>query len=289
MYRDVRGSLYHPHTGETIPLGTLEVEQYRRPEWTFNKVLYIEKEGLFETLKSAQWPERNDCALLSSKGYATRAVRDLLDLLGDTGEPLAFFCIHDADADGTKIYETLQGETRARAARRVQIINLGLEPWEALEMGLDTEAVSTQGHKAVASYVGDYGGKDPTGFLRWSEWLQHYRVELNAMTSPQFLGWLDAKMAAHGGEKVIPPEGVVADQLQTTIRASIHAELTERILREAKVDDQVESAMEKLRADLPDGEEVRQRVAVELKREPAERWTEPLDRMAAGLIEGRPE
>ena len=289
MYRDVRGSLYHPHTGETIPLGTLEVEQYRRPEWTFNKVLYIEKEGLFETLKSAKWPERNDCALLSSKGYATRAVRDLLDLLGDTGEPLTFFCIHDADADGTKIYETLQGETRARAARRVQIINLGLEPWEALEMGLDTEAVSTQGCKAVASYVGEYGGKDPAGILRWPEWLQHNRVELNAMTSPQFLAWLDAKMAAHGGEKVIPPEGVVADRLQANIRTSLHEELTERILREAKVDEQVESAFKKLRADLPDGEEIRRQVAGELKREPAERWTEPLDRLAAGLIEGRPE
>ena len=104
------------------------------------------------------------------------------------------------------------------------------------------------------------------------------------MTSPQFLDWLDAKMAAHGGEKVIPPEGVVADQLQANIRASIHEELTERILREAKIDEQVESALEKLRADMPDGEELRRQVAGELKRKPAERWTEPLDRLAAGLI-----
>ena len=45
MYREPRGSIYHPHRGETITLGTLMVEDYERPVWTFNKVVYIEKEG----------------------------------------------------------------------------------------------------------------------------------------------------------------------------------------------------------------------------------------------------
>ena len=34
MYRDSRGSIYHPHRKETITLGTLMVENYKRPEWT---------------------------------------------------------------------------------------------------------------------------------------------------------------------------------------------------------------------------------------------------------------
>ena len=51
MYRDPRGTLYHPHRQDSIPLGTLQVERYRRPEWTFNKILFIEKEGFFEALK----------------------------------------------------------------------------------------------------------------------------------------------------------------------------------------------------------------------------------------------
>src|SRR3954466_5131462 len=86
MFRDVRGTLYHPHAGHDIPLGTLAVEQYERPNWIFNKVLFIEKEGFFEALKAAQWPERHDCALITGKGYATRAVRDLVDFLGDSDE-----------------------------------------------------------------------------------------------------------------------------------------------------------------------------------------------------------
>ena len=92
-------------------------------------MLYIEKEGFFEALKAAKWPERHDCALLTSKGFSTRAVRDLLDLLADGDEPVTVFCIHDADASGTMIYQTLQEETKARPRRRVEIINLGLEPW----------------------------------------------------------------------------------------------------------------------------------------------------------------
>ena len=31
MYREPRGSIYHPHRGETITLGTLMVEDYERP------------------------------------------------------------------------------------------------------------------------------------------------------------------------------------------------------------------------------------------------------------------
>jgi hypothetical protein len=133
-YRDPRGTFYHPHIGEDIPLGTLQVERYRRPEWAFGKILFIEKEGFFEALKAIRWPERHDCALMTSKGQPTRAARDLIDLIGETTEPVQVFCLHDADAAGTKIFQTLQEETRARPRRNVEIIDLGLNPVEAREL-----------------------------------------------------------------------------------------------------------------------------------------------------------
>jgi hypothetical protein len=111
MFRDPRGTLYHPHIEQDIALGTLAVEQYKRPKLLFHNVLVIEKEGFFESLKTAKWPERYDCALMTSKGFCTRAARDLLDLLADSNEPVRIFCIHDADASGTMIYQTLQEET----------------------------------------------------------------------------------------------------------------------------------------------------------------------------------
>ncbi len=155
MYREPRGSITHPHRNETITLGTLMVEEYERPAWTFNKLLYIEKEGAQEALKQNRWMERHDCAVMSSKGFSTRAARDLIDKLVEHDEPVEVFCVHDADASGTMIYQTLQEATKARGARKIKIINLGLEPWEAVEMGLEVETLedAKTRQKPVADYV----------------------------------------------------------------------------------------------------------------------------------------
>jgi hypothetical protein len=131
MYREPRGSITHPHRNETITLGTLMVEEYERPAWTYNKIIYIEKEGANEALKEVRWAERHDCSVMSSKGFSSRAARDLIDKLVADDEPVEVFCAHDADAYGTMIYQTLQEATKARGARKVKIINFGLEPWEA--------------------------------------------------------------------------------------------------------------------------------------------------------------
>ena len=48
----------------------------------------------------------------------------------------------------------------------------------------------------------------------WEEWLQTHRVELNAMTTPEFIAWLDGKMAEHGAGKLIPPDDVIAAELE---------------------------------------------------------------------------
>ncbi len=91
---------------------------------------------------------------MSSKGFSTRAARDLIDYLAEHDEPVQVFCVHDADGYGTMIYQTLQEATKARGARKIEIINLGLEPWEAIAMGLEIETVKEgDRRKAVADYV----------------------------------------------------------------------------------------------------------------------------------------
>jgi hypothetical protein len=240
MYREPRGTITHPHRNETITLGTLMVEDYERPLWTFNKLVYIEKEGASEALKAMRWGERHDCAVLSSKGFSTRAARDLIDKLAEHDEPIQVFCIHDADASGTLIYQTLQQATKARAARKIAIVNLGLEPWEAIAMGLEIETLERGSHrKPVADYVRD---RDP----KWDEWLQTNRVELNAMTTPQFINWLDSKMDGYG--KLIPPSNVLKTELDQCIEARVRAAVTERILREAGVDDQITAVVASIKA-----------------------------------------
>lgn len=279
MYRDARGTLYHPHTGETIPLGTLNVEAYKRPEWTFNKVLYCEKEGFFPLLLDEKWPERHDCALLTSKGFASRAARDVIDLLGDSDEELLFFAIHDADGPGTKILEALQEATRARPARRVRIVDLGLNPWEAVEMRLQAERVNRKGSSRVpvAQYVRDYTNENSS--RNWEEWLQTKRVELNAMSSPAFLKWLSRKMAEHDQGKVVPPGKVLSQKFHEALEKEVRERVTKRILVENKADDQIDATVRKVPTIKPAVLEKRVREA--LKTKPAELWSEPLGREAA--------
>jgi hypothetical protein len=281
MYRDPRGIIYHPHTGEEIQLGTIQVENYQRPRYTFNKVLYCEKEGLFPILKAAKWPERHDCALMTSKGFASRAARDLLDYLGDTDEELSVYCIHDADAAGTMIHQALQDETKARGKRNVEVKNLGLDPDEALEMELEVEEVKRKkGKKSlpVARYAKEAG---------WEQWLQKYRVELNAMTSPQLLEWLDSKFDFDPVQKVIPPGDILSERLEQDVRKRLERQVTEDVLREARLSQRVdaefsarEEAMRKLFATLEYD------VLCSLAENPAEHWTSPLGVMAELIVAG---
>ena len=256
MYREPRGSIYHPHRGETITLGTLMVEEYERPIWTFNKLLYIEKEGANEALKEVGWPERHDCAVLSSKGFSTRAARDLIDKLAEHDEPVEVFCAHDADGPGTVIHQTLQEATKARGARKIKITNIGLEPWEAIEMGLEVETLEeSKRRKPVADYVLERDAMQerpeaPDGET-WEEWLQTHRVELNAMTTPRLIEWLDAKMAEHGVGKLVPPQDVIEAEFAANVEANVRTTLTEKILREAGLERQVKAAIKKLKKPTP--------------------------------------
>lgn len=280
MYRDPRGIVYHPHTGEEIQLGTIQVEKYRRPPYTFNKVLYCEKEGIFPILKETKWPERNDCALMTSKGYASRAARDLLDFLGETEEELYVFCIHDADGPGTMIYQALSEATKARPGRKVKVINLGLEPDEAQEMGLQVESVKREGNRRipVAEYVEEV----------WAEWLQSHRVELNAMTTPQLLEWLDRTFADHVG-KVIPPKEVLSRRLEDDVRTRIERKLTELTLRDARIPERAEVEFSRripaFRASL---ETIVQQVKSGLANDPVIKWTGPVGDLAESIVSTGP-
>jgi hypothetical protein len=276
MYRDDRGVIYHPHTQETIPLGTRMVEHYEPPDWTFNKVLYIEKEGFFLILQDEKWPERHDCALLTSKGTATRAARDLIDGLRDSKEEITFYCIHDADAAGTMIYQALQNETKARPARKVKVVNLGLEPWEGLKMKLVPEKIvrKNENKRPVADYV-------PSD---WAEWLQTNRIELNAMSTPHFLQWLDDKMEKFGQGKMIPPEAILTKELHETVRENLAREIKEMILKEHDAEGQIAREFEKLKPILNEkAKELSNEVVEDLTKKPDQSWRDPVRKVACSL------
>jgi hypothetical protein len=97
-------------------------------------------------LKHAGSPEQFDCALCSSKGFATRAARELIRLLKESPEPITVFVAHDADGPGTVIYETLQS---ALETHGINVVNLGLDPAECRDMQLTEEPVTRKRNMRV--------------------------------------------------------------------------------------------------------------------------------------------
>ena len=275
LYRDNRGTLYVPHLNKEIPIGTRSVAQFTRPAWTFHKILYCEKEGFFPTLRSARWPEKWDCALLTSKGYASRAVKDLLDMLEDDGEPIMCFCIHDADADGTRIFQSLVEETASRGKRKVKIINLGLDPEEAVIMGLPSEKVDRSKGKSPADYLSP----------EEKEWLRCNRIELNAMTTPQFLSWLDGKMEQHEPKKLIPPSEVIGEAFNGYLHQEIAKATTVKILREAKAGERIMETFNGAKERVA-GENWEPEIIEALEENPVSWWRSPIAAIAGRIAKG---
>lgn len=137
--------------------------------------------------------------------------------------------------------------------------------------------------------VADYILEGPDGD-DWRDWLLSHQVELNAMTSPQFLAWLDRKFSSFAG-KVIPPPAVLALRLEADTKAAVEGAFTRRILASADLTGQVNKAMRRLApairaqsATLPGT------VTSALANAPGDRWTGPVAATAAriaGAVNGR--
>jgi DNA topoisomerase VI subunit B len=278
MQREARGTVYHPHLRQELPLCTETVAKYHRPFWTFNKMVYIEKAGTQQNLIETGWPEEFDCAIASVAGFTTRAIKDLVDLLATSTEPVTVFCVHDADAAGTMIYHTLQNETKARGARKIEVVNLGLEPWEGVEMGLEVEvAEHVERRRAVAPYVVEHDQQwrrwlEARGCPSWEEWLQKYRIELNAMVPADRMAWLTEKIERYPPRKVQAPAAVLHDERVRAARSVITEELTER----ARIDERTDEILAGM--EWPDRERLPEIVSrfLDRKRQRKMSWRRPM-------------
>jgi DNA topoisomerase VI subunit B len=298
MFRTDRGVFYEPHGGEITPLGTLTVRDYRRGFWRYGTVLVCEKEDNVHMLRQAGIAERFDCFLLSSSGFTTRALKDLIDYIGRTSEPVRMFAMIDGDAHGSMIYQTLVKETKARAARNIQIINLGLFPWEALADGLPYETgLAEQRRKKgkarfapVADYINARDGENrrtgnPNNEANWALWLQDNRVELNAMTSPQRVAWVERKLSEHNIKKVIPPDYVAKETLVERLQQEIEDVVREEALQNAQswIAEQIRERLTAIQ--LPTTVDLRNLIAELLGKHPRDNWMNVIRILVARITE----
>lgn len=242
LYREARGKLYEPHhadagslpatagryapwAGTVLELGTREVGAYRVPSWRYNKLLLVEKAGLWPVLEAALLGERFDMGIVMSSGYATDAGKDLMRMAAAVGG-MTILVLHDCDVDGYNIADVLRRGTR-RSPQPIRIVDMGLALAEAQAHGLDAERALRK--KALPSELAPrltdeerrfLGGARRPGQRLWDA----QRVELNAFTSDALIAFVEGKLAAHGlAEKVCPPAPVVQQEARRAIAHRVEA------------------------------------------------------------------
>jgi len=222
---DARGHFTEPHTNHSVPLGTLEVRQYlglrpwhdglaiersasfetAGPKNRFKNVLFIEKEGFDPLLASAHIAERFDLAIMSTKGMSVTAARLLLDRIAPDIENV--FLLHDFDISGFSIAGTLGTDGRRyRFENSVRIVDLGLRLADVEAMALESEPVAITAREWESRSLTLKRHGATAAEIRF---LADRRVELNAMTSPQFIAFIETKLAEHDVSKLIPTTAVL--------------------------------------------------------------------------------
>jgi uncharacterized protein (DUF2164 family) len=222
---DARGHFVEPHTYREIGLGTIEVRDYLEREAEigpavklaheelypthgplnrYETISFIEKEGFWPLLEAAQIAERFDVGLTSSKGMTVVALRKMVDKLSETGHLKNVLVLHDFDVYGFSIFGTLGTDTpRYKFRNKVRVIDIGLRLEDVQEMGLDPEPYEPKDWDARVETLRRHGATQAE-----IEFLRTHRVELNAMTAPQFIEFLERKLALYT-QKVVPEQAVI--------------------------------------------------------------------------------
>jgi hypothetical protein len=215
LWRDPRGYMLEPHTAKSLALGTREVAAYEFPEYTFDKVLYIEKKGELPKLQAVKFAERYDMAIAACQGYPVEAVRELFQQ-AERGD-YQLFVFHDADIDGYNIARVMREATRRMPYHNVDVVDIGLTVEDALEMGLEPEPFSrTKGVPRKLRYR--LSGAAREYFVDRQE-----RFELNAiLPDTRRVEYIEDKLKENGVRgKVIPPEAALADRREKMYRAKV--------------------------------------------------------------------
>ena len=159
------------------------------------------------------------------------ACRHLLDRLGRDGTVI--LVAHDFDRAGLAIAHTIANDGRRYTFEHTpEMIDIGLRLADVEAMDLQDEPAEDEG--PTAEKLEEYGATDEEIAVLFGA---KRRVELNAMTSRQFLDWLEGKLEEHGAGKVVPPLEMLESKARSAIALRLVsdriAELEDAARREA--------------------------------------------------------
>jgi hypothetical protein len=247
---DPRGTLMIPNAAyeARVPVGTLQIENHLHNtgqkneafddledigvhiEWPslaagqrYRAVLYIEKEGFGPILQEAQIAERFSIAIMSCKGQSVVAARRFVDEVCAVGRGVPLLVIHDFDKPGFEISQRLTTVSRwledtdkvkYRFKNKIDVHDLGLKLTDVQKYHLEDKAEECDFKGRF--YSDSIATPEEREFLKSGR-----RVELNAMTSPEFVEWFEDKLTEKFPDPFIPDDdAVVVDAYRRALAAA---------------------------------------------------------------------
>jgi len=196
-----------------------------------NKIIVVEKMGLFEQMLANNFDKRLDCILMTTQGFTSEAGREALLQVQEWGLPVCV--LHDFDVNGILIKETLTKPTKR--------LDTEIDPEILVDVGLNWEVVGRlREERDLTPEPVSLSTQDKSKLLGMlqrreierdeAEFLMYGRVELNALTPRELLDWLEQRLEALDLWKTVPTQ----EQLDELIKRSYVQKLAENLLSDVK-------------------------------------------------------
>mgnify|MGYP003539854745 FL=1 len=114
-------------------------------------------------------------------------------------------------------------------------------------------------------------------------WLQTNRVELNAMTSPQFVAWIEGKFDQYACSKIVPQEDVLRDELKNRLTLQAREKIQEEILQANNYENRVVQYLRPLVGEIFETT-LSPIVSKHFETQPADLWKVPISAFAEKMI-----
>jgi len=224
IYFERRGFYLDIESGEEVPMNTQRVNEFaitltgrnncsvdmvqgrytpsnQRLEYPYelgvSSVLFIEKQGFTEVFKKSGILDELNLGLISSQGFGTRAIKKMMQDFIARG--IKVYALTDGDIPGQIIAKRLTGGSNTfKETLDINVIGLSYNDIVALDKIVDAEEYeNTMSYVNVLEVMNpeerafflkekrNFGGKDV---------FKYRRVELNALTMPELLDFIRAKI-----------------------------------------------------------------------------------------------
>ena len=207
-----RGFFRDPFFKEELPLGTKDVYKFIQDSnvckdsiyevkqtvysvpsnLLYNHVLFIEKEGFNTILDASGLLRELNLGVMATQGFGTRAAKKLIDYFLNSG--IKVYVLHDCDIAGYLIQNKFENGSDT-FKKSLDVVEIGLTVEDVKQLGKEGLAETVTYEKNYNNALNILTEDEYDFFVIGSYYNnQYHRVEINALTTPELLDFIKAKI-----------------------------------------------------------------------------------------------